>query len=110
MLNKIHCYIQNFMLFKMIYFSSHKFVFSNFHFFAILQTFSSITQEICVQIKNKGHHVNWLIEPNLMMYLHMAFSKKPLHPLHSTELFKTFFSLLTLFCKKLVGQKKSNLE
>ena len=32
-----------------------------FPFFAILRTFSSITREICVQIKNKVHHVNQLI-------------------------------------------------
>ena len=89
-LKEIHRYIQNFMLYKMIYFSSHKFEFSNLRFFAILRTFSSITREICVQIKNKVHHVNQLIEPDLMMYIHMAFSKKttpptPLHPLHSTH-------------------------
>ena len=30
-------------------------------FFAILRTFSLITREICVQIKNKVHHVNQLI-------------------------------------------------
>ena len=33
----------------------------------------------------------------------------PIFPLHSTELFKIFFSLLTvqlLFCKKLVGREK----
>ena len=67
-------------------------------FFAILRTFWSITREICVQIKNKVHHVNQLIEPDLMMYIHMAFSKKttPPTPLHSTELFKIFFSLRTL--------------
>ena len=61
---------------KMIYFSSHKFAFSNLRFCAILRTFSSITREICVQIKNKVHHGNQLIEPDLMMYIHMNFSKK----------------------------------
>ena len=43
-------------------------------FFAILRTFSSITREICVQIKNKVHHVNQLIEADLMIYIHMTFS------------------------------------
>ena len=53
----------------------------------ILRTFSSITREICVQIKNKVHHVNQLIEPDLMMYIHMTFSlKKTLHATHSTKL------------------------
>ena len=86
-LNEIYRYIQNFMLYKMIYFSSHKFAFSNLRFFAILRTFSSITREICVQFKNKVHHVNQLKELDLMMYIHMHFSKKatPLHPLHSTH-------------------------
>ena len=34
-----------------------------------------------------------------MIYIHMIFPKKttPLHSTHSTELFKIFFSLLTLF-------------
>ena len=53
-------------------------------FFAILRTFSSITREIWVQIKNKVHHVNQLIEADLMMCIHMTFLKKttPLHTLH----------------------------
>ena len=77
------------MLCKMIYFSSHKFAFLKSPFFVILRTFSSITRKICVQIKNKVHHVNQLKEPDPMMYTHMPFSKKkPLHstPLHSTPL------------------------
>ena len=81
-LNKIHRYIQNFMLYKMIYFSSHKSAFSNLRF----SPFSSITREICVQIKIKVYHVNQLIEADLMMYIHKTFSKKnnstPLHTLH----------------------------
>ena len=100
------------MLYKMIYFSSHKFAFSNLRFFAILRTFSSITREICVQIKNKVHHVNQLIEPDLMIYIHMAFSKKN-HSTHSTELFKIFFSLLTLstaFLQKACGPGKNQSE
>ena len=77
-------------------------------FFAILRTFSSITREICVQIKNKIHHVNQLIEPDLMMYIHMTFSKKN-HSTHFTYLFKIFFSLLTLstaFLQKARGPGK----
>ena len=99
-LNKIHRYIQNFMLYKMICFSSHKFA-----FFAILRTVLSITREICVQIKDKVHHVNQPIEPDLMMYIHNTFSKK----FHSTYLFKIFFSLFTLstaFLQKASGPGK----
>ena len=115
--NKIHRWIQNFMLYKIIYFSSHQFAFSNLRFCAILRTFSSITRKICVQIKNKVHHVNQLIEPDLMMYIHMTFSLKnhsthPLtHILHSTYLFKIFFSLLTLstaFLQKASGPGNKN--
>ena len=106
-LNEIHRLIQNFMLYKMIYFSS---VFKS-PFFAILRTFSTITREICVQIKDKVHHVNQLIEAALMMYIHMTFSKKNHSiPLHSTELFKIFFSLLTLstaFLQKAIGPGKN---
>ena len=70
-------------VYKMTYFSSHQFAFSNLHFCAILRTFSSITREICVQIeKNKVHHVNQLIEPDLMIYIYMTFPKKTLRPLH----------------------------
>ena len=47
-----------------------------------------------------------------MMYIHMTFSKKttPLHSTHSTELFKIFFSLLTLstaFWQKASGPGKN---
>ena len=74
-------------------------------------SFSSITREICNEIKNKLHHVNQLIEADLMMYIHMTFPKKKHStPLHSTELFKIFFSLLTLstaFLQKACGPCKS---
>ena len=52
-----------------------------------------------------------------MMYIHMTFSKKktlhstPLHSTHSTELFKIFFSLLTLstaFLQKASGPGKNH--
>ena len=74
-------------------------------------------QEICDEIKNKVHHVNQLIEADLMMCIHMTFSKKktlhstPLHSTHSTELFKIFFSLLTLstaFLQKASGPGKNS--
>ena len=101
------------MLYK-IYFLSHKFAFSNLRFFAILRTFSSITRDICDETKNKVHHVNQLIEPDLIMYIYITFIKI-FHatPFHSTELFKIFFSLLTLstaFCKKLVGREKMHVR
>ena len=105
MLNEIHRYSWNFMPYKMIYFLSHKFA-----FFAILRTCSSITREICVQIKNKVHHVNHIIEPNLMLYTYTTFAQENhFIPFHSTYLFKIFFSLLTIstaFLQKASGQGK----
>ena len=65
-----------------------------------------------VQIKNKEHHVNQLIEPDLMMYISL-FLIKPLHSTHSTHstyLFKIFFSLLilsTAFLQKASGPGKN---
>ena len=120
-LNEIHRYIQNFMLYKMIYFSSHKFAFLNLRFSPFYEHFRQLRREICDEIKNKVHHVNQLIEADLMMYIHMTFSKKnhstplhstPLHSTHSTELFKIFFSLLTLstaFLQKASGPGKNFL-
>ena len=74
------------MFYKMIYFSSHKFAFLNLRFLTFLRTFSSITRKICVQTKNKVHHVNQLIEPDLMMYIHITFSKKTTPPTPHTPL------------------------
>ena len=89
----------------MIYFSSHKFAFSNLRFSPFYEHFRQLRDEI----KNKVHHVNQLIEADLMMYIHMTFSKKN----HSTELFKIFFSLLTLstaFLQKASGPGKNTLQ
>ena len=96
------------MLYKMIYFSSHKFALFKSPFFCHFTNIFVNAREICVQIKNKVHHVNQLIESDLMMYTSMTFSKKKL--LHSTYLFKIFFSLLTLsaaFLQKACGPGKN---
>ena len=85
------------MLCKMIYFSSHKFAFSNIRFSPFYEHFRQLHEKYAFKLKNKVHHVNQLIEADLMMYIHMTFSKKNHStPLHSTYLFKIFFSLLTL--------------
>ena len=83
-LNEIHRYIQNFMLYKMIHFSSHKFAFSNLRFSPFYEHFRELCEKYAFKLKNKVHHVNQLIEPHLMMYIHMTFCKKttPLHALH----------------------------
>ena len=87
------------MLYKMIYFSSHKFAFSNLRFSPFYEHFRQLREKYAFKLKNKVHHVNQLIEADLMMCIHMTFSKKttPLHSTHSTELFKILLSLLTLF-------------
>ena len=100
------------MLYKMIYFSRHKFAFSNLCFSQFYEHFRQLREKYAFKLKKKVHHVNQVIEPDLIMYIHMAFPKKttPLHPLHSTELFKIFFSLLTLstaFLQKACGPGKN---
>ena len=84
-LSKIHCYIQNFMLYKMICFASHKFAFSNLRFSPFYEHFRQLREKYAFKLKNKVHHVNQPIEPDLMIYIHNIFSKKistPLHTLH----------------------------
>ena len=63
-LNKINCYIQNFMPHKMIYHLPHK---VQIFVFVILRTFSLSAREIYVETTNKAHNFNLLVEPVLMM-------------------------------------------
>ena len=51
----------------MIYRLPNKFEFLNFGFSPFFEHFT-ITQEIYVEMRNKAHHLNRLIELNLMMY------------------------------------------
>ena len=75
MLSEIHRYIQNFMLYKMIYFTSHKFAFSNLRFSSFYKHFRQLHEKYALKLKNEVHHVNKLIEPDLMMCIHITFSK-----------------------------------
>ena len=112
-LSEIHRYIQNSMLYKMIYFSSHKFAFLNFRFSPFYEHFRQLRKKYAYILK-LVHHVNQLKEPDLMMCIHMPFSKKN-HSTHSTPrtptyLLKIFFSLLTLstaFLQKACGPGKN---
>ena len=52
-LNKIHRYIQNFMLYKMIYFSSHKFAFSNLCFSPFYEHFRQLREKYAFKLKIK---------------------------------------------------------
>ena len=107
MLSKIHHYIQNFILYKMIYFLSHKFVFSHLHFLSFYKHFSQLCK-ICIQIKNKVYHINQLKEPDLMIYTHMPFSKKttPLH-LPIQNIFLTVNPFYCFFAKSLRARNKN---
>ena len=101
-----------FYLYKMIYSSSHKFAFSNLRFSSFYEHFRQLREKYAFKlkkIKNKGHHVNKLIEPDLMMCIHITFSKSD----HSTPLTYSKYSsrcepFPLLFCKKLVGREKIN--
>ena len=53
MLNQIHHYIQNFMLYKMIYFSSQKFVFLNLCFSSFYEHFSHLHKKHAFKLKIK---------------------------------------------------------
>ena len=94
MLSEIHRYIQNFMLYKMIYFSSHKFAFSNLLFSSFYEHFRQLGKKYAFKLKNKVHHVNKLIEPDLMMCIHITFSKSD----HSTPLTPLTYSKYSPRC------------
>ena len=53
MLNKIQNYIENFLLYKMIYFSSHKFVFSNLRFSPFYEHFHQLREKYAFKLKIK---------------------------------------------------------
>ena len=52
-LNEIHRLIQNFMLYKMIYFSSHKFAFSNLRFSPFYEHFRQLREKYEFKLKIK---------------------------------------------------------
>ena len=111
-LSEIYRYIQNLMLYKMIYFSSHKFAFSNLRFSPFYEHFRQLREKCAMKSKIKYIMLISSLRADLMMYIHMTFSKKKTTPVHSTlstELFKIFFSLLTLstaFLQKASGPGK----
>ena len=52
-LNEIHRYIQNLMLYKMIYFSSHTFAFSTFRFSPFYEHFRQLGEKYAFKLKIK---------------------------------------------------------
>ena len=117
-LNEIHRYIQNFMLYKMIYFSSHKFAFSNLRFSPFYEHFRQLREKHAFKLKIKYimlisslRRIWWCAYIWLFLKKTTPLHSTPLHSTHSTELFKIFFSLLTLstaFLQKASGPGKNN--
>ena len=52
-LNEIHGCIRNFMLYKMMYFSSHKFAFSNLRFSPFYEHFRQLREKYAMKSKIK---------------------------------------------------------
>ena len=52
-LNEIHRYIQNFMLYKMIYFSNHKFAFLNLRFSPFYEHFRQLRKKYAFKLEIK---------------------------------------------------------
>ena len=67
------------MIYKMIYFSIHKFAFSNPRFSPFYEHFCQLREKYAFKLKIK-YTVNQLKETDLMMYTHMPFSKKTTPP------------------------------
>ena len=101
------------MLYKMIYFSNHKFAFSNLRFSQFYKHFRQLREKYAFKLKIK---YTMLISSKSRIWwctYICIFLKKPLHSTHSTELFKIFFSLLTLstaFLQKASGPGKNQSE
>ena len=94
------------MLYKMIYFSSHKFAFSNLCFSQFYEHFRQLREKYAFKLKKKYIMLIGSLSPIWWCTYIRLFLKKPLH---STELFKIFFSLLTLstaFLQKACGPEK----
>ena len=85
-LNEIHRYIKNFMLYKMIYFSSHKFAFSNLRFPPFYEHFRQLREKYafklkikCIMLISSLRRIWWCT------YIRLFF-KKPLHSTPHTPL------------------------
>ena len=119
-LNEIHRYIQNFMLYKMIYFSSHKFAFLDLRFSPFYEHFRQLREKYAMKSKIKYimlisslRRIWWCTYIWLFLKKTTPLHSTPLHSTHSTELFKIFFSLLTLstaFLQKASGPGKKVTE
>ena len=117
MRSEIYGYILNFMLYKMIYFSSHKFAFSNLRFSPFYEHFRQLREKYAFKLKIKYIMLISLLSPIWWSTYIWLFLKKttPLRPLHALHL--PIQNILSrskpfplLFCKKLVGRKKIKVK
>ena len=90
-LNEIHRYIQNFMLYKMIYFSSHKFAFSNLCFSPFYEYFRQLREKYAFKLKIKYimlisslRRIWWCAYIWLFLKKTTPLHSTPLHTLHWT--------------------------
>ena len=101
-LNEIHRYVQNFMFYKMIHFSSHKFAFSNLRFSPFYEHFRPLREKHAFKLKIKYIMLISSLSPIWWCTYIWLSIKKPLHSTHSTHsthftyLFKIFLLLLIL--------------
>ena len=115
-LNEIHRYIQNLCSTRWYIFRAINSRFQIYVFRHFTNIFRQLREKYAFKLKIKYIMLISSLRRNLMMCINMTFSKKttplhssPLHSTHSTELFKIFFSLLTLstaFLQKASGPKK----
>ena len=98
-LNEIHHYIQNFMRYKMIYFSSHKFAFSNLHFSPFYEHFRQLREKYAFKLKIKYIMLIGSLRRIWWCTYIWLFLKKTLHstphtPIHYTPLHWTIQNIL----------------
>ena len=101
------------MLYRMIYFSSHKFAFSNPRFSPFYENFLQLLEKYALKLKIKYTMLISSKSPIWWCAHICIFLKKPFHPLHALHLPIQNILLAvnpfhSFFCKKLVGRE--NIE
>ena len=95
-LSEIHRYSQNFMLYKMIYFSSHKFAFSNLRSSSFYEHFRQLREKYAFKLKIKYIMLISSLSPIwwCAMFIHITFSKSD----HSTPCTPLTYSKYSSYC------------
>ena len=96
------------MFYKMIYFSSHKFTFSNLRFSSFYEHFRQLREKYAFKLKIKFIMLISSLSP--ICCIHITFSKSdhstPRTPLTDSKYSSCCLPFPLLFCKKLVGREK----